>query len=271
LLGIVRTWLESIPATGARAHAGVAGRPVPEPVGQASDHRLGLLSRTEVLARIEAGAIVLLPVGALEQHGDHLPIATDALLVETVCLRAAERAAGQPDILVAPALWTGFSPHHVRFGATISLPGELFLRLAGEVLAALRAWAPRTLIVNGHGGNRGPLVTLALETGCPLVSYWELAAADIGGLFPLDGSIGHAGEAETGMMLAAFGGLVGEPGSGFEPPADAELLLPELGESGVIGDPRAARAEAGAAFLDAVVNALVNHVQVVFATTRKGS
>ena len=85
----------------------------------AREHRLGHVDRREAHARVRAGAVVLLPIGSLEQHGDHLPLATDALLAEEVCLRAA--AAATTDLLVAPPLCIGFSPHHVRFGATVSL------------------------------------------------------------------------------------------------------------------------------------------------------
>ena len=205
---------------------------------------------------------MLLPVGAFEQHGEHLPIATDALLAEEVCLRAAAEAT--VDCLVAPTLWTGFSPHHVRFGATVSLSSGAFLRLVREVLTGLREWVPRILIVNGHGGNRGPLVTIALEEGCPIASYWELAAAEVPRLFPTDASIGHAGEAETSMMLSAFPALVGRPAAEFERPADAELLVVDMGTSGVIGDAGAATAQAGAAFLGAVVTALARRVDALF-------
>jgi creatinine amidohydrolase len=225
-------------------------------------HRLGHLDRAQVLARVQAGAVVLLPVGALEQHGDHLPLATDALLAEEVCLRAA--AVAERDLLVAPMLGFGFSPHHVRFGATVSLSAELFLGLLRAVVSALRAWAPRVLIVNGHGGNRRPLIALALETGVPVVSYWELASAEIPERFPADASIGHAGEAETSMMLAAFPELVGEASPDYEQPADAELLVVDMGASGVIGNARAASSAAGGDFLRSVVSALVSKVDVLF-------
>jgi creatinine amidohydrolase len=225
-------------------------------------HRLGYLDRREVHARVRGGAVVLLPVGSLEQHGDHLPIATDTLLAEEVCLRAA--AAAGRDVLVAPPFWAGFSPHHVRFGATVSLPGEGFLRVLREVVEGFRAWAPRLLLVNGHGGNRGPLITLALETGVAVVSYWEPAATEVPVLFPVDRSVGHAGEAETSMMLSAFPDLVGTPGPDYEHPADAELLIVDMGASGVLGDARAASAGAGEAFLRSVVAALVARIDVLF-------
>ena len=79
-------------------------------------------------------------------------------------------------------------------------------------------------------------------------------------LFPFDlGSVGHAGEFETSVMLAAFPDLVGEPGLDHESieVENAAYLVPEMGRSGVLGDPRAATAEAGQELLDEVVGALV--------------
>ena len=102
------------------------------------------------------------------------------------------------------------------------------------------------------------------------MSYWEPVATEIAALFPGDASIGHAGEAETGMMLAAFPQLVGEPAASFETPPDADLLLPDMGRSGVIGNPRAARAEAGEAFLALAAQGLLDHIELIFPTRRKG-
>jgi creatinine amidohydrolase len=215
-----------------------------------TEHRLGRLTREEALARARAGAVCLLPVGSLEQHGRHLPVGTDSLLVEEVCVRAA--AAARVDVLVAPALWTGYSPHHVRFGATVSLSAETFLAVVREVVTGLRAWLPHVVLVNGHGGNRGPLTTLALELGVPSVSYWELAPIELDG-----GTPGHAGGFETSLVQALAPELAGEPGGEFEQPVAGDpLLVPDMGASGVIGDPRTADADAGGAYLDAVSAAL---------------
>lgn len=223
------------------------------------EHRLARLTRVEANARAGAGAVCLVPVGSLEQHGDHLPLATDSLLAEHVCLAAAECAS--VDVLVAPTLWSGFSPHHLRFGATASLTSAAFAGLVRDTVATLRFWCSRIVVVNGHGGNRGPLITLGVEDGVESVSYWELVPPSLlSELFPFDlGSVGHAGEFETSLMLAAFPELVGEAGPDYEPILEesAAFLVPEMGESGVLGDPRAASAETGAQLLDAVVGALV--------------
>ena len=170
--------------------------------------RLSELSRAEAGERGRAGAVCLLPVGSLEQHGDHLPVGTDSLLAETVALRAAGLA--RRDVVVAPTIWTGLSPHHVRLGVTVTLEPELLVELVRSVVGSLRSWFSRVVIVNGHGGNRGWLADPTLVEECPVVTYWELVEpALLRDLFPVDlGSIGHAGQAETSAMLAAAPGLV---------------------------------------------------------------
>ena len=220
--------------------------------------RLLELSRAEAGERGAAGAACLLPVGALEQHGEHLPVGTDSLLVEAVCLRAA--ASARRDVVVAPTVWTGLSPHHVRLGVTVTLEPELLLELVRSIVSSLRLWFPRVVIVNGHGGNRGWLGALALVEGCQLVNYWELVEPSLlGELFPVDlGSIGHAGQAETSAMLATAPGLVRGTTAAFEPITRERdpFLLPDMGASGVLGDPSSASAEAGERFLAAACDGL---------------
>jgi creatinine amidohydrolase len=224
-----------------------------------TEHRLAQLTRVEADERARAGAVCLVPVGSLEQHGEHLPVSTDSLLAEHVCLEAARQA--RADVLVTPPLWTGLSPHHLRFGATVTLGSATFAALLRDTVESLKTWCSRVVVVNGHGGNRGPLITLGIENGIESVSYWELVRAPrLTALFPFDlGSVGHAGEFETSVMLAAFPDLVGEPGFGSESIAEqnAALLVPDMGESGVLGEPRAATAASGRALLEDVVAALV--------------
>jgi creatinine amidohydrolase len=223
------------------------------------EHRLARLTRLEAGERAREGAVCLVPVGSLEQHGEHLPVCTGSLLAEHVCLEAAGRA--RSDVLVTPPLWTGFSPHHLRFGATVTLGSATFASLVRETVASLRSWCSRVIVVNGHGGNRGPLITLGIEDAVESASYWELVPGGrISELFPFDlGSVGHAGEFETSLMLEAFPDLVGEPGLDHESIEEdnAAFLVPDMGASGVLGDPRAATAEAGREILDDVVAKLV--------------
>jgi creatinine amidohydrolase len=223
------------------------------------ENRLAYLTRVEAGERASAGAVCLVPVGSLEQHGEHLPVFTDSLLAEHVCLETAQRA--RTDVLVTPPLWTGMSPHHLRFGATVTLTSATFAALVRETVASLRSWCGRVIVLNGHGGNRGPLVTLGVEDGVEAISYWELVKQTrLNALFAYDlGSVGHAGEFETSEMMAAFPSLVGDPGFACELILEegAAFLVPDMGQSGVLGDPRAATAEGGAAVLDDVIAALV--------------
>ena len=223
-----------------------------------SSNRLSELSRVEAAERGRVGAICVLPVGSLEQHGEHLPVGTDSLLVETVSLRAADLA--RADVIVAPTLWAGLSPHHVRLGVTVTLEPELLLELTRQIVRCLRPWFREVVIVNGHGGNRGWLGALALAEECPFVNYWELVDPSLlRDLFPDDlGSIGHAGQAETSAVLTIAPELVGRASPAFEPitRANDPFLLPDMGASGVLGDPAAATAAAGEQFVGTVCRAL---------------
>ena len=223
-----------------------------------SSNRLSELTHVEAAERGRAGAVCVLPVGSLEQHGEHLPVGTDSLLVETVSLRAAGLA--RTDVIVAPTVWPGLSPHHVRLGVTVTLEPELLLELTRQIVRCLRPWFRDVVIVNGHGGNRGWLGALALAEECPFVNYWDLAEPTaLGELFAADlGSIGHAGQAETSAMLTVAPALVGTASPAFEPitRANDPFLLPDMGESGVLGDPSAASAAAGEQFVGIVCRAL---------------
>ena len=233
--------------------------------------RLLELSRAEAGERGRAGAVCVVPVGSLEQHGEHLPVGTDSLLVETVCVRAAELAGA--DVVVAPTIWTGQSPHHVRLGVTVTLRPELLVELTREIVRCLRGWFGVVVLVNGHGGNRGWLGALALEDEVPYVDYWNLAEPSfLSDLFPVDlGSIGHAGQAETSAMLAAAPALVGTPSHAFEPieRANDPFLLPDMGATGVLGDPSAGTAELGERFLAAVVEGLAAVLDSLTTTTEE--
>lgn len=214
--------------------------------------RLLETNRGAAAARGQAGAVCLLPVGSLEQHGEHLPVGTDSLLVEEVALRAAGLA--RRDVLVAPTVWTGLSPHHVRLGLTVTIEPELALALTRSIVTSLRGWFGEVVVVNGHGGNRGWLEALGLVEPCRVVSYWELVdPALLRELFAADlGSIGHAGQAETSAILAVRPELVGETsGRAFEPieRENDAFRAPDMGASGVLGDPTAADAAAGERFL----------------------
>lgn len=228
----------------------------------------GSLTRTEVGQHLADGAVVALAVGALEQHGDHLPTDTDNFLVSAFLDEAAERAS--VDVLVLPPLPFGFSPYHQRFGGTVSLSSAGFLTILSDICASVRTAGATTLVlVNGHGGNAAPLKIVSHENSdhdfsVIALSYWDVVPREAKDLFVQDGGdIGHAGQAETSLSLALRAPLVGTLPDLSEPvrPQIRPPTVEQLGDSGVIGDPYAATAELGAHFAEAVIGGLVSLIE----------
>ena len=121
------------------------------------------LTSAEIGALDRDRAVVILPLGSVEQHGNHLPIGTDTMLAEAVSRAAAEASGGT---VVMPPPWYGFSAHHMRFPGSITLRAETLLALVEDVVASLvRHDFRRILIVNGHGGNNGLIDVLASTLG----------------------------------------------------------------------------------------------------------
>ena len=188
-------------------------------------YRLSELSR-RAGGRGRAGAICLLPVGSLEQHGEHLPVGTDTLLVETVCLRAAELAHRDVDR----------RSHRVDRVQPTPCPARRHRDARARAPARARALGrrrPAGLVPAGRDRERArrqPWLAggARARRGLFAVNYWELVApALLRELFPADlGSIGHAGQAETSAMLAALPALVGTTGAAFEPIAARRRSVP---------------------------------------------
>src|SRR5215213_2783715 len=171
-------------------------------------------------ARRASGALAVLPVGATEQHGPHLPLGTDFLIVEHVTRAAALQAQATVDVLVAPTFQTGSSHHHLPFAGTISLATERYYGALRDMTASLiLSGFRRIFIVNGHGGNHEliELVVrdLALSDACNLgaASYWDLARESLAGRAPDQGERlpGHAGAFETSLIMALHPELVVSP------------------------------------------------------------
>jgi len=177
------------------------------------------------LTRIEATAlapesILLLPVGATEQHGPHLPVGTDSFAIEHLAREAASAAAERVPVVVAPTLPFGCSPHHIPFGGTMSLGTDTYYRVMFDLAEslALGGWR-RIAIVNGHGGNHELVQLVARDLAlkhpvdCVAFSYWHPAwdALLAEGAHHVGRAPGHAGAFETSLVLALRPELVREP------------------------------------------------------------
>jgi creatinine amidohydrolase len=177
------------------------------------------------ITRVEAaerapGALAVLPVGATEQHGPHLPLGTDLFAVEHIARVAAREARREIDVLVTPTLPFGSSHHHFPFGGTISLSTERYYSAMADMVESLIVDGfRRVFVLNGHGGNHEliQLVARDLALRHPVnigaASYWELARAaclesdpDLGVNLP-----GHAGLFETSLIMALRPDLVRAP------------------------------------------------------------
>lgn len=242
----------------------------------------GTLTRAEIAAARDAGALPVLTVGAVEQHADHLPVDTDSLSAFQIALRAAARCAS-PHVLVLPPPSFGFSPHHRAWPGTITLSLETFVGLVIDVVESLhRTGFKRILIVNGHGGNQGPLTSACtalaargVEVGfvnymAPGLKKWlEVLPGAARGVF-------HACAYETSLQLALRPAEVERisakvaalpprldpsyaAGNAPDPIKAAGAYFAPIfaaGDVGYVGDPAASTVAAGEALIEATVAAL---------------
>jgi creatinine amidohydrolase len=209
---------------------------------------------------------VVFPVAALEQHGRHLPVFTDSLLLGEVVRRVKlTPVAGK--CLFAPLQWLGNSHHHLDFPGTLSASPRVYLDLLKDLARCFLAHGFRRLVVlNGHGGNIVPAQQALFELKQDYrdrrdllllaLTYWEAAGDPRGAVAGLtQKQMGHACEWETSMLLRLAPQLVaGDPatvpevphGRGFAPGYRA-WVMPDRSEPGHIGNPAAATAEKGEA------------------------
>lgn len=232
------------------------------------------LTAADIRQRAGADAIVIVPIGATEQHGPHLPVMTDNRIVHAVAVRAARLIAERAPVIVTPVIPFGLSEHHVSLGGTLTLNLEtLHAVLRSVVGSAIRQGFRRIFILNGHGGNAAALeaivgeLTIAHRLPIATAAYWRIAASSIAAILEHQAGVLHACEAETSLMLAL------EPELVPSPPADdcrgdlvpGAAAIPGVNEAiyrwrqlgsrsatGVVGEAGAATAEKGHRLLDAI-------------------
>ncbi len=241
------------------------------------------LRRDEVAEAARHDPVLLLPIGAIEQHGPHLPIDTDISAATEVAERAA-RMLGDSSALVLPPIAWGLSPYWLPFAGTITLRPETTLALISDIgMSVAEHGFRRMVIVNGHGGNAGLIGVAATQLAAHgiraiALSYWSLLGGQLGELSPGDhGMIGHAGQSETSVQLylqpnrvdPGYQGITDWTdliGMAAQPLTDAAYSPPlPLTEapSGVYGDPTRADAEIGAAILALAAERLVGVVRTL--------
>ena len=206
---------------------------------------------------------VVLPIAALEQHGHHLPVFTDCLLLGEVLRRVKADVADQ--VLFAPLYWLGNSEHHLDFPGSMSASPRTYLDTLRDMAENfIRHGFRRIVFVNGHGGNIIPAQQATFELRQKYrerndllllsITYWTAGAEplkDVPGL--KQDRMGHACEWETSMILRlaphlVVGDVAAVPdvpfGRAFEP-AHRAWVMPDRSVPGHIGFPRHASAEKG--------------------------
>ncbi|MBO0849744.1 MAG: mycofactocin biosynthesis peptidyl-dipeptidase MftE [Pseudonocardia sp.] len=203
---------------------------------------------------------LLVPVGAVEQHGPHLPLDTDTRIAEAVAWGAAARLGA--GTLVAPSVAFGASGEHEGFPGTLSIGLDAMRSVLVELGRSAGRWARRLVFANGHGGNVSALraaVELLRSEGWD-ARWYGCRPPPLAGFVP----DAHAGRVETSLMLALAPDAVRlELAEAGNTTPLSELMpalrtggLAAVTENGVLGDPSGANAAEGAAMLDAMVEAL---------------
>src|SRR5579862_16180 len=220
-------------------------------------------------------SMAIVPIGATEQHGPHLPTGTDFFTVEAIAREAAIAASAEVPVIVAPTLPFGSSHHHFIFGATLSFSTETYYRVLCDLIESLVTDGfTRIFLVNGHGGNHelAELAArdMALRKAVHVAagSYWTVAWRDLVAVDAHRGRNlpGHAGGFETSVMLSLRPDLVPakRPHRDGEFGSDAAGLHPYRREhhgwwrkiEGFTDSPDTATPENGALFRAAAVEGL---------------
>jgi creatinine amidohydrolase len=229
------------------------------------------LNWKQVDALPRESTLLVLPTAAIEQHGHHLPLATDTLINNLLLGRALEKLPVDAPVYALPPVHYGKSNEHIGFPGTLSVSSTTFMAVLRDLGSSLATAGFKKLVLyNTHGGNTALIDVMArdLRAEFKLRTFTLHGSGGVkfDGLAPQERTYGfHAGEVETAFLLASVPELVDRSAYTSNYIADIakpETLLPEnapatfawltrdIAPSGVMGDPRPATPENGARWLD---------------------
>lgn len=239
------------------------------------------------IGRIAPETVALLPLAAVEQHGNHLPVITDTALVTEIAGRV--ESALPKEVVLLPTLWVGSSHHHFGFPGTISISSETYILVLKDLVGSLiRSGFRRIVLLNGHGGNIGPanevLYRMALEHPGPnapwvaCATYWRVAGEELSHQTFMETPIlSHACEYETSMMLSlrtdwvrmaqAKGERVERHSRFYDPlgytPSKVSFCenFSQMTSTGAMGSPEKATKEKGERLFDLISGAVIAFLQ----------
>ncbi len=233
----------------------------------------------------ESKGVVIVPVGATEQHGPHLSLDVDTISTVETAVRAAKKAKA----VVAPTIPYGNSEQNMDFPGTVAIKNATLIQLLKDVADSLiRQGFDKIILLNGHGGNV-PAFNIAAEeidfgSGkfCCHIKCWELASVEAPkGTPEYDG---HGGSQETSLLLALrpedvyedeyidskpevelgeIGCIWPPQNDPFYSPAPINLMAKECVKYGHFGDPKYASAERGEKVLEAWADSLVRFIELL--------
>jgi creatinine amidohydrolase len=228
--------------------------------------------------------LLVLPTAAIEQHGHHLPLATDTLINNLLLGRALSKLPAQASVYALPPVHYGKSNEHIGFPGTLSVSASTFMAVLRDLGASIAAAGFRRLaLYNTHGGNTSLIDVMARDLRAEFklrtFALHGAAGASLDGLSAQERAYGfHAGEVETALLLGSVPELVDRRAYTSHYIADAakpELLLPEnapatfawltrdIASSGVMGDPRPATAENGERWVEQAATRLAAALQAM--------
>lgn len=234
----------------------------------------------------EANGVALLPVGAVEEHGPHLPLGTDSLETIEIGIRAAREA----QVVICPPIWYGNSRGFMDFPGTLTVGPDALKAFAKDILHSLLAHGfDKPVILDGHGGNYGVFDLLAEEIHLERkvlvchVRAWDMATLPKPAEIPAYD--GHGGYSETSVMMYLCPDDVHRTeftdsrpeidltryGAGFPAPSSMmargaaviPLSMGEMVAHGHHGDPSLATPERGQALIEAKTSALVEFLKAL--------
>lgn len=238
----------------------------------------------EIKELVAQEAVVVIPTAAVEEHGHHLPLDTDALIVAHIAHEAAKRSS-HPAV-VMPTVWIGYESHHMDFPGTIDVTWDLFIRYGLTITHSLAHHGfTRMIIINGHGSNRPLIEVIARQavvdrpdTLCAAISWWELTDAQRVFNDVRESEVtSHACELETAAYLAiepesvqmdkavrdihyemsphVWSDLAGQrPDPDYKAALKMMEIWSTVSETGTRGDPTVATAQVGELVLRAAID-----------------
>lgn len=233
------------------------------------------MSWVEFDRRRSKKALVVIPSGAVEVYGPHLPLASDSIVAQGVAQMVAEKL----DVLCAPLIPVGYSADLMSFPGTLSVPAKAFTSYLEGICRSLVGWGLKDfLFLNTHLGNVTLIDQVADTLGrefnsvCMQIDWWRYAARIGEDLLTTQWAVGHAGELGTSVLLYFAPELVEQDkGVDFVPdqnPWPAGLIryesYREVTSSGVIGYPSAGTREKGDMIVKLSVDAIVRDSQDFF-------